>query len=95
MLGIETDLQGSTAVMRVSGNFDGETRQMFARASKSLMGNEKVSKIEIDVSSVSYIDSSACGMLHVVKDKAVQAGKTIAIVKAKGLVKSALGLFKL
>lgn len=71
--------------LHLHGRFDFGGRQEFTHAKQqALAGNERA--IEVDLSGVEYIDSSALGMLLILREKALSAGKTVSLATAGGAV---------
>jgi anti-anti-sigma factor len=83
-------MRGTTAVIQLQGQFDHSTSQKFQSAIRDVFANNSMNEIEVDLGGVDYIDSSACGMLLFLGNKAGQSGKTVALVGAKGAVKNVL-----
>ncbi len=50
----------------------------------------QTTEIEIDLSKVDYIDSSALGMILLMKDRADEAGKAICLFGMQGMVSKVL-----
>jgi anti-anti-sigma factor len=49
-----------------------------------------VSQIQVDLGGVDYLDSSALGMLLMLRDKAKGAGKEVSLANARGSVKQVI-----
>jgi anti-anti-sigma factor len=54
------------------------------------LGASDVRQLEIDMGGVEYLDSSALGMLLILKERASATNKTVAITNCKGAVKQVL-----
>jgi len=70
--------------MVLRGRFDISKRQNFMSALRTIVGNDAVKEIEVNFSGVDYIDSSACGMLLLLKEKTTKAGKSIFLSGMQG-----------
>ncbi len=57
-------------------------------ALRTIVGNDAVKEIEVNFSGVDYIDSSACGMLLLLREKATEAGKSVFLSGVQGDVKA-------
>ena len=59
---------GQTLTIKIEGRFDFSTHQAFRDACEH--GDEKVSSFMVDLSETTYLDSSALGMLLLLRDDA-------------------------
>lgn len=89
-MNINTAFHGTKAVIKVEGKFTASCRQEFNAAIRSVLGAQGAKEIEVDIGEVDYIDSSACGMLALLRSKAVEHGREVVISGAKGAVKQTL-----
>ena len=80
------------AVIRVEGRFDFRMNQDFRKCYEALGGATK--RITIDLSKVESIDSSALGMLLMMRDKVAGDGKNIRLTNANPTVKRVLTIAK-
>lgn len=88
---VNSKVSADVATMSVSGRFDFSVHGEFKTASESLFANKGFKSIEVNLAQVDYIDSSALGILLVLKDRANSAGiSNLSLVGAKGLVKQIL-----
>jgi len=87
---VEVSLNASTNELsvKVSGRFDFSLHQDFRKLSENQAKNAKT--ISIDLSRTDYIDSSALGMLLILRDKVGDNKSAIKIVNAKPDVKKIL-----
>lgn len=84
--------EGSKAVITLSGRFDFNTHREFRSAYESLVLDAEIREIEVDFGGVDYLDSSALGMLLMLRDKAGGAGKEIGLANVHGNVKQVLDI---
>lgn len=84
---IDSSEARDAGTIRLSGRFDYTTRTEFIHAAENCMGEAAAEEIRIDMSGLEYIDSSALGMLLMMRDKARKLGKTIALANAHGRVR--------
>ena len=87
---VSIDHHGSHATLRLAGHFDMEAHMPFHRACRSVLGEEKVRALSLDLSEVDYIDSSALGMLLLLQEKAEKNNIEITLNGCQRLVLRAL-----
>lgn len=79
------------AVIVLSGRFDFNAHREFRDAvDQAVKGDGRA--IHVDLGAVDYLDSSALGMLLMLRDKAKGAGKEVALANARGAVKQVLDI---
>lgn len=83
---------GAKAVVKLAGRFDFNTHRDFRSACDPLVSDNSVREVVIDFGGVDYLDSSALGMLLMLRDKASGAGKDISLAGVKGSVKQVLDI---
>jgi len=74
----------------IHGRFDFNTHRHFRHAYELLIDNRELSTIEIELSGVNYIDSSALGMLILLRERAVKVNKTVSLATSMGIVEQVL-----
>lgn len=67
-MSVEGQLVGNTAILFVKGRFDIACYEEFNRAYSSLLG--RAEQFKVDLSTTSFMDSSALGMLLLLREKA-------------------------
>lgn len=80
------------AVIKLSGRFDFNTHREFRNAYEPLIGDAETRAVVVDFSAVDYLDSSALGMLLMLRDKLGGAGKEVALTGVRGNVKQVLDI---
>jgi len=80
------------AVVKLAGRFDFHTQREFRSACESLAVDGDIRAVVVDFSGVDYLDSSALGMLLLLRDKLAEADKPVALTGARGHVKQVLGV---
>lgn len=85
-MSVTTQLEADKLTIQISGRFDFSVHNEFRQASKQAESNVK--RIVIDLSNTDYLDSSALGMLLVLRDKV--DGNAIKIIGARPDVKKIL-----
>lgn len=81
----------SKAVVRLQGRFDFNAHRDFREIIDKAMA-ATAREIQIDMSAVDYIDSSALGMLLMLRDKAKAASREVALCNCSGAVKQVLDI---
>lgn len=79
-----------TGVVRLTGRFDYTTRTQFMSAAEVFVVEAPAGEIRVDMGGLEYIDSSALGMLLMVRDRARKFDKTIALANAHGRVREVI-----
>jgi len=89
-MGIETRLDSSNEILHivVSGRFDFGVHQQFREATD--LAERGVRTIEVDLSQTDYLDSSALGMLLVLRDKVSNDKNAVCLKNAGAGVKKIL-----
>ena len=75
--------------IKLQGRFDFNTHRDFRAAAESTL-LEAANQLQIDLAGVDYLDSSALGMLLMLRDKAHAVNKTVALVNCRGSVQQVL-----
>lgn len=81
-----------TATVNLVGRFDFNTHRDFRAAYEPLLADGDVSRVEVNFSGVDYLDSSALGMLLMLRDKLSGAGKEVVLAGVAGNVKQVLDI---
>ena len=81
---------GATAVIQLAGRFDFNSHREFRDAVEQALGDGKSGTVRVDLAQVSYLDSSALGMLLMLRDKAKGANRKVELAGAQGSVKQVL-----
>lgn len=79
------------SVIILQGRFDFNAHREFREAVDQAI-KEAVREIQVDLGEVDYLDSSALGMLLMLRDKAKGAGKAVALANARGSVKQVIDI---
>ncbi len=86
---IKQEAGGMTTIGLV-GRFDFNTHRDFRGAYEPLIADATCKAVTIDFSRVDYLDSSALGMLLMLRDKMGGAGKEVVLCGVQGNVKQVL-----
>ena len=89
-MGINTQVRDSVARISMSGRFDFQVHREFKEAYTQLMDNAAVREIEVEMSKVDYLDSSALGMLMLLNERAKAVNKSVTLLNTSGVVSQVL-----
>lgn len=87
---ITNDVSGDRATLKLGGRFDFHSHRDFRSAYEQHLESADLREIVIDFGDVDYLDSSALGMLLLLREKAEGAGKKVILAGLKGTVKQVL-----
>lgn len=87
---VDTQIRENVARIVMSGRFDFQVHREFKEAYTSLMSNAAVHEIEVELSRVNYLDSSALGMLMLLNERAKAANKSVTLLNASSVVSQVL-----
>lgn len=80
------------ATIRLEGRFDFSTHRDFRAAVESALQQSNGSAVVVDLGGVDYLDSSALGMLLMLRDKVGAAKKTVSLANCRGNVRQVLDI---
>ena len=80
-MAINTTVAGNTATINMTGRFDFNVQRDFKEAYDPQLSSMSVSVIEVNLAGVDYLDSSALGMLLMLRERASAAGKQLKLCK--------------
>ena len=83
---------GAKALITLAGRFDFNTHREFRGAYEPLMAEAGIKSVVVDFTNVDYLDSSALGMLLMLRDKMGGVGKEISLSCVRGNVKQVLDI---
>ena len=86
------NVDSGRAVVKLAGRFDFNAHRSFRGAYEPLVDDGAVTALQIDLDGVDYLDSSALGMLLMLRDKAGAGGKAVTLANARGGVKQVLDI---
>jgi anti-anti-sigma factor len=78
------------SVISLNGRFVFDSHKAFREIYDQALARSATRVIQLDMDKVEYLDSSALGMLLMLKDKAATAGMTIQIKNLKGMARHVL-----
>lgn len=77
-------------VIRLEGRFDFSAHREFREAVDAALKETAGREMVVDLSNVEYLDSSALGMLLMLRDRARGAGRAVSLANGRGAVKQVL-----
>lgn len=84
--------ESGQAIIKLVGRFDFNTHRDFRGAYEPLVTEADIRAVAVDFSGVDYLDSSALGMLLMLRDKMGGANKSVALTGVRGNVKQVLDI---
>ncbi len=87
-MSVDANVEAGLLRIKIVGRFDFGVHNEFREATKR--AESGVQKIEVDLSNTDYLDSSALGMLLVLRDKVAGNREAIRIVGARAEVRKIL-----
>lgn len=84
--------EAGKAQIQLSGRFDFNTHREFRGGYEPLLGDASIRAVVVDFAGVDYLDSSALGMLLMLRDKLGGANKEVALSGVRGNVKQVLDI---
>jgi anti-anti-sigma factor len=78
-------------IVVLQGRFDFNSHREFREAVEQAV-KDPAREVHVDLSGVDYLDSSALGMLLMLRDKAKGAGKEVALANVRGSVKQVIDI---
>lgn len=91
-MSVDYKVSNGVLYVTVSGRFDSSERDKFREMNKLL--EKDIKQIEFDLAHAEFMDSSALGMLLVMRDKLVGEKSAFKIKNANNLVKNTLVIVK-
>jgi HptB-dependent secretion and biofilm anti anti-sigma factor len=77
-------------VIRLEGRFDFSAHREFREAVDSALKEGGGRELVVDLAGVEYLDSSALGMLLMLRDRARGGGRSVSLANGRGAVKQVL-----
>lgn len=85
-MGINTTVTGNTASINMTGRFDFHVQREFKEAYDPLLNNVAVAVVEVNLAGVEYLDSSALGMLLMLRERVTGANKSMKLCRPSASV---------
>lgn len=80
------------ATVKLGGRFDFNSHREFRAAYENLLGKSDVREFVVDLGGVDYLDSSALGMLLLLRDKVALEHKEVVLANCQGSVRQVLDI---
>jgi len=87
---IDTRIVNGRAIIALAGRFDFSANGEFRRWCDSALRATPVRELEIDLGQVRYLDSSALGMLLILRESAEGVRKRVVLSNCRGTVREVL-----
>ncbi len=87
---VTTTVSEGVATLGLQGRFDFNSHRDFREATESVLSDAAVTVLNVDLALVEYLDSSALGMLLMLRDKIKASNRRVALVNCRGPVKQVL-----
>lgn len=87
---VKTKRSGDKVVLSLSGRFDFTGHRDFRNGYEDALRENGMQEIEVDLGGVDYMDSSALGMLLLLKEKAAMSNQKIILLNCKGTIRQIL-----
>lgn len=81
---------GSNVTIAMSGRFDFNAHREFRNASDDALKGGGSGEIMVDMDKVEYLDSSALGMLLLLREKSNTSNRKLSLLNCKGIVQQVL-----
>nr|WP_176426158.1 STAS domain-containing protein [Chromobacterium sp. ASV5] len=79
-------VDGNLGTLLLIGQFDFNLHKDFRQASQELLDNPAVEEIQVDFDQVPFLDSSALGMLLLLKERAASQKKSMILINCREAV---------
>lgn len=83
---------GNSAILSLVGRFDFNVHREFKESYAALLSDAATQSIEISLAGVDYLDSSALGMLLMLRERAQSANKQVTLSKPNNTVAQILDI---
>lgn len=87
---LSTDRIGDTATLKLNGDFTMDSQLQFRDTYRELLEGQDCKTLAIDLARTEYLDSSALGMLIVLKNEAEQQGVQVTLKNCQPFVSKLL-----
>lgn len=85
-------IDAGRATIHLVGRFDFNAHREFRQVSENALERADVREVKIDLGRVEYLDSSALGMLLMLRDRAKAANKQVALINCVRNVRQVLDI---
>lgn len=89
-MAINVQIRDSVARITMIGRFDFQVHREFKDAYTPLLSNAAVREVEVEMSKVVYLDSSALGMLMLLNERVKEVNKSVTLLNVSNVVAQVL-----
>ena len=89
---LATRTEGERCVLRLSGRFEFSSHREFREAVDRVMAQAGLKELVVDLMDVDYVDSSALGMLLMLRERAEAGRLALSLANPRGMVRQALDI---
>lgn len=89
---IRTEIANSLAVLHLSGRFDFAAHREFREVCEQTLATPNLREIKLDLRGVDYLDSSALGMLLLLKERSGKIGGKVSLTNCQTTVRQILDI---
>jgi len=89
---INSSTAGDKVTIKLAGRFDFNDHRSIKSAYEPALQQAEVKRLEIDLAEIEYLDSSALGMLMLMRERVLAAGKTVVLSKPSKTVAQILDI---
>lgn len=89
---IKKEKAGDVATLFLSGRFDFNSHRAFKEAYAALLADAGVNKVEVNLANVAYLDSSALGMLLMLRERGEGVNKQVVLRNPNQIVAQILDI---
>ncbi len=89
---IQTTIENGRAVLHLDGRFDFKCGISFRHATKPLLETPEINTLELDFDRVSFIDSSALGLLLLLRAQANDIKKEVVLTHSSAELRKVLSI---
>ena len=89
-ISVKTEISGEQAKLSLSGRFDFTAHREFRQGCEGALSQSSITGLEVDLGGVDYIDSSALGMLLLLKENVDRAQCRLTLTNCHGPVRRVL-----
>lgn len=91
-MALETKILNDVGRIMMHGRFDFQIHRDFKDAYTPFLENAAVKQVEIEMSKLDYLDSSALGMLMLLNERAKAVNKSVVLTNPSGVVEQVLAV---
>jgi anti-anti-sigma factor len=89
---IKSSTAGAVANIQMNGRFDFTAHRLFKEIYDALLQQKEITSIEVNLGGVEYLDSSALGMLLMLRERAQALGKDVVLCRPNSTVEQILDI---